>query len=114
MDEWNESDPDFEDYVEDPNRPPTSFELEEQADEILRAHAKEIDPKTGKERGIGGKDPILFKEHIYARMRREIFPESGTPDPNLVAGMYNRTHPQGRKVNSNDARKKHGASFYKG
>lgn len=27
--------------------------------------------------------------------------------------MYNRTHPAGRKVNSLEARKRHGASYYR-
>jgi hypothetical protein len=47
---------------------------------------------------------------------------SGTPDPAFTmdrwgkhptTGIYNRCHPLGRKVNSIDARKKSGSSFYK-
>jgi hypothetical protein len=67
----------------------------------------------GKTRGNGGKDPILFEEHLKNRQKREIYTSIGTPDPGIVVGMYNKTHPQGRKVNSDEARRKHGASFYR-
>lgn len=67
----------------------------------------------GEARGIGGQDPILFEEHLQSRRRREIFPANGVPDPSIVAGLYHRTHPQGRRVNSPEQRKKNGASFYR-
>lgn len=67
----------------------------------------------GKERGIGGKDPILFEEHIQQRRRREIYNTQGIPDPQIKSGLYNRIHPNGRKVNSAEQRKKNGASFYR-
>lgn len=67
----------------------------------------------GNVRGIGGDDPILFKEHFDSRKRREIYTACGTPDPEIVSGMYNRTHPQGRKVNSEEQRRKNGASFFR-
>jgi hypothetical protein len=67
----------------------------------------------GKPRGIAGEDPILFEEHIQSRRRREIFTSLGTPDPSIVQGIYNRTHPQGRKVNSKEQRKKNGASYFR-
>lgn len=67
----------------------------------------------GEARGIGGDNPILFEEHLQSRRRREIFPTNGVPDPSIVAGIYNRVHPQGRKVNSAEQRSKHGASFYR-
>lgn len=67
----------------------------------------------GEARGIGGDNPILFEEHLQSRRRREIFPNNGTPDPSIVAGIYNRVHPQGRKVNSAEQRSKNGASFYR-
>lgn len=55
---------------------------------------------------------ILFEEHFASRRKREIYTTIGTPDPSIVAGIYNRTHPQGRKVNSEEQRKRNGASFY--
>lgn len=67
----------------------------------------------GKVRGIGGDDPILFEEHFQSRRRREIYTSLGTPDPNIVSGIYNRSHPQGRKINSDEQRKKNGASYYR-
>lgn len=67
----------------------------------------------GQARGIGGDNPILFEEHFQSRRRREIYTSLGTPDPSIVAGIYNRTHPQGRKVNSEEQRKRNGASFFR-
>jgi len=67
----------------------------------------------GKARGNSGKNPILFEEHLKNRQRREIYTTVGTPDPSIVAGIYNRSHPQGRKINSEEQRKRHGASYYR-
>lgn len=67
----------------------------------------------GKARGIDGRNPILFENHLQERRRREIYTAIGTPDPSIEQGMYNRTHPQGRKVNSKDQRKRNGASFFR-
>jgi hypothetical protein len=67
----------------------------------------------GKHRGINGKNPILFENHLQDRRRREIYTSIGTPDPSIQRGMYNRTHPQGRKVNSKEQRKRNGASFFR-
>jgi hypothetical protein len=68
----------------------------------------------GTRRNINGKNPILFEQHIYNRKRREIHVKDGIPDPAFTTdrwgrptvGMYHRTHPQGRKVNSTEQRKK--------
>lgn len=70
-------------------------------------------PGEGQLKGIGGDNPILFEEHFQSRKRREIYTAQGTPDPSIVSGMYNRTHPNGRKVNSPEQRKKNGASFFR-
>lgn len=67
----------------------------------------------GKRRGVDGDNPILFPEHEQSRKRREIYTSLGTPDPSIVQGIYNRTHPQGRKVNSKEQRSKNGASYYR-
>jgi hypothetical protein len=67
----------------------------------------------GRAKGIGGDNPILFEEHFASRKRREIYTSIGTPDPSIQQGMYYRTHPQGRKVNSPEQRKKNGASYYR-
>lgn len=67
----------------------------------------------GKMRGIGGENPILFEEHFQSRKRREIYNSIGVPDPEIASGIYNRAHPQGRKINSEEARKKHGASYFR-
>jgi len=91
----------------------TPSELDLMADEILRAHARSIDPETGKPVGIGASPPILFEEHVYSRKRREIYNQNGVPDPNIVSGIYWRTHPQGRKVTTPEQRKKNGASWYR-
>lgn len=68
----------------------------------------------GTARGIGGEAPILFEEHLASRKRREIYNTVGVPDPSIQSGLYNRTHPEGRKVNSPEQRKKNGASFFRG
>lgn len=67
----------------------------------------------GKARGISGENPILFENHLQDRRRREIYTSIGTPDPSIQQGIFNRTHPQGRKVNTKEQRKRHGASFYR-
>lgn len=97
----------------DPNRDYSNHELEELTNELLRAHARSLDEETGKERGIGGENPVLFEEHLFSRKKREIYNINGVPDPEIVQGIYNRVHPQGRKVNSPEARKSNGASFYR-
>jgi hypothetical protein len=66
----------------------------------------------GKSKGFKGDNPILFEEHLLQRKRREIYCEHGTPDPEIVSGSYNRVHPNGRRQNTQESRKKHGASFY--
>ncbi len=65
----------------------------------------------GKSRGNAGDNAILFEEHLIQRRRREIYTTEGVPDPSIVSGIYNRVHPQGRKVNTDAQRKNHGASF---
>jgi hypothetical protein len=67
----------------------------------------------GRARGLDGDSPILFEEHLQSRRRREIYPVEGTPDPSIVSGSYNRTHPEGRKVNSKSQRQRHGASYFR-
>lgn len=76
----------------------------------------------GPRRDIRGPNPILFETHLYNRKRREIHVKDGIPDPAFTmdrwgkrptTGIYNRSHPQGRKVNSPEARAKHGASYYR-
>lgn len=62
---------------------------------------------------IRGDNPILFEEHLKNRHKREIYTIHGTPDPAFGHGIYNRTHPEGRKVNSPEQRKRNGASYYR-
>lgn len=63
---------------------------------------------------------FLFQEHIEPRWRKEVRVETGTPDASITNSlspdgqtMYNRQHPQGRKVNSDAQRKSNGASYYR-
>ena len=76
----------------------------------------------GVRRNINGINPILFESHLYNRKRREIVVRDGVPDPaytmdrwgkRTIHGIYNRAHPQGRKVNSESARARHGASYFR-
>lgn len=66
-----------------------------------------------KKRGIDGEHAILFEDHLHQRRKREIYNANGIPDPEIVSGIFNRTHPQGRKVNTDEQRKRNGASFYR-
>jgi hypothetical protein len=111
-------DPVDPDTFDPENNDYTGRDLEDYADAILRKDAKEDNP-------IHGENPILFEEHLYNRRRREILVTSGTPDD--IQGLddergihrgdgqkiFNRTHPQGRKVNSEHQRRKNGASYYR-
>lgn len=56
---------------------------------------------------------ILLMTHLKDRQRHEIYASNGTPDPSIVKGIYNRTHPNGRRVNSDEQRRLNGASFYR-
>lgn len=67
----------------------------------------------GVRRKIDGKNPILFESHLHNRRRREIYNAEGIPDPSIVSGIYNRFHPNGRKINSLDQRRRNGASWYR-
>ena len=102
----------------DPDGDYTPRELDAFADAFLQADARE----TGVESGI------LFEEQLYRRTRREIKTAEGTvqgiisnrhkdraPGRHIGDGqaMYNRQHPQGRKVNSLEQRRKNGASYYR-
>lgn len=81
--------------------------------EIVCANGHRWYKGEGKRRGIDGRNSILFENHLRDRHRREIQTSIGTPDPSIARGMYNRTHPQGRKVNSSEQRKRNGASFFR-
>lgn len=90
-----------EDYVEG----------EDYSDDELILLAEKIlltDPKSPTE------DPMwLHGEMYYHRIRREIYCAVGTPDPSIESGLYWRTHPNGRKVSTDEQRKVYGHSFYK-
>lgn len=94
----------------DPSRSYTAAELEAFADLALREDCARR-PEAPK---------VLFQEHAESRWSREVNTKAGTPDDEITASlskdgqtMYNRTHPEGRKVNSDTQRKKNGASFYR-
>lgn len=84
----------------------TSAELDVIATALLRHHVRDGG-------SIKGDNPILFEEHLKNRHKREIYSVHGTPDPAFGHGIYNRTHPEGRKVNSPEQRKRNGASYYR-
>ena len=63
---------------------------------------------------------VLFQEHIENRWNREVLNKYGVPDDEITHSqspdgqtIYNRTHPEGRRVNSSAQRKKNGASWYR-
>ena len=45
---------------------------------------------------------------LRVRQKREIYMARGIPEPHIVSGLYWRTHPDGRKLNSGPA-----SSYYK-
>ena len=76
----------------------------------------------GPRRDIRGPNPILFESHLYTRKRRELMAQEGVVDPAYTMdrwgkrpthGLYGRSHPQGRPINTPEQRKAHGAGFYK-
>lgn len=110
------------DFTPEPGKKYTAAELELMADAMLRYHADEepcpdcglltLPPRNRTDNfvceeghswpqpghnsatrtGIGGKNPILFREHEWARRRREVYVQSGTPDPSIEAGIFHRPH----------------------
>jgi len=85
----------------------TPSQLDAFATIILKADIK------GGSSTLKGDAPVLFAEHLKTRYKREIYNRLGIPDPSIQQGMYWRTHPDGRKINSEEARKGSGASYYR-
>lgn len=61
----------------------TPLQLEAMTDEIFRAIIREIDPDTGRPRGIKQLGGVLLEEHYRYRRRREIYNMTGIADPHL-------------------------------
>lgn len=55
---------------------------------------------------------ILNPSSFRRRKSREINVRSGTPDPSIEQGIYWRTDPRGKKVNSDEQRHTNRASYY--
>lgn len=69
----------------------------------------------GMARQTRGHNQILFEDHLAQRHKREIYNSTGVPDPSIRQGIFNRVYPDGgRPINSEKARREHGAGFYKG
>jgi hypothetical protein len=72
----------------------------------------------GPRRDWKGPNQVLSKSHLENRQRREIQSSFGTADPaftlnkNGQPGIYNRVGEGGRKQNTDEQRKKNGASFF--
>lgn len=94
-------------FIFNPQENYTPSQLDAFATMILKADIK------GGSSTLKGDAPILFAEHLKTRYRREIYNRLGIPDPSIQQGMYWRTHPEGRKINTEEARKKSGASFFR-
>lgn len=87
----------------DPAKTYTQQEIVMLTEKILRC-----DPKP-----VQAHPQILLGDHYKERAKREIHTACGTPDPSIVSGLYWRTHPNGRKVNSDEQRQKNGACYYR-
>ena len=86
-------------YVE--GRRYSKYELSLMADELLAGQH------------LLGHPVFLTKDQLKQRRKREIYVSTGIPDPSVTSGLYWRTHPQGRKVNSDEQRQKNGSGFYR-
>lgn len=96
----------------DPEEDYTPKQLEAYATAFLRRD-KEENPDVYQ-------NAILFDTQLRNRYSREVYNKYGVPDEEITHDksndgqtMYNRTHPEGRKVNSQEQRSRHGASFYR-
>lgn len=104
--------PDPDDF--DPTQTYSKIELDLFADAILWR-----DVQNGRR---NFHDPvILFEEHELERRKREIYVWTGTPTETVLADfespdgqrMYWRSHPRGRRMNSEEQKKKNRASWYR-
>lgn len=64
---------------------------------------------------------VLFKGQLDKREKREKHSKSGVVDDSITAAgspdgqrFYNRSHPDGRRVNSEEQRERHGSSYFSG
>lgn len=88
----------------------TAFELQLYTDQMLREDR--LNNPTGPQ--------VIFQEHIEPDWRREVLADIGTVDEAVTKAqskdghtLYNRRHPQGRKVNSKEQRSTNGASYFR-
>jgi len=74
----------------------------------------------GKRRNWKGKNPVKLESHMISQQRRNIYADAGVVDPAFtldrfgrpIKGSYWRSLPDGRQVNTKEARK-NGAGWYK-
>lgn len=90
-----------------PGRTYSRWHLSIMADKILYEAAQAEGCKSRFGHGI------LCRQQLIDRKKREIYVNTGVPDPSIASGLYFRSHPQGRRVNSPEARKKNGAGYYR-
>jgi hypothetical protein len=81
----------------------TSRELHLLAEKILLE-----DPKRSDEEPI-----YLSMDQLRHRQRKEVQCADGTPDPEIVSGLYWRTHPNGRNWTTAEQRKANASGFYR-
>lgn len=86
----------------DPEETYTQHEIMMLTEKILRSDEKPFDEHP----------MVLFAEHYRYRFAHEIYTANGTPDPNIVSGLYWRTHPNGVAFNSDEVRAEKGTAFY--
>lgn len=90
----------------EPGRRYTKAELSLMADKLLYENSK-VKPST--------EEPVILLSRSQWRHRyaHEIYCTEGQPDPSIVAGLYWRTHPQGRSFRTPQEMLDKRASFYK-
>ncbi len=71
-------------------------QLEDQADELIRASLEGVTSRTAK-------SDILTAWKLEDRLRHEVFPSTGTADPAVRKGIYGRAwNPKHSHLNSRD------------
>lgn len=73
--------------------------------------AQAPNPETGTRRGYRGENTILVDER--KPWAYELYNKNGVPEAAIESGLYWRTHPKGRKVNSDESRKANGSGWYR-
>lgn len=88
--------------------PSLEFEYSKRELLLLTEKILDADPKPQMEEPV-----FLFASQLRQRSKREIYCSNGVPEPHIVSGMYNRTHPNGRRWRDAERMRETKGSFYR-